>query len=250
MNAYGNNDYYLHTVVDRLALAVTEPAPFTIVVDEPKSALVQNGEMAIKFRVIRAAGFEGPVTVNMEWRPAGITGSTPILIRPDQTEGEYLIGAARNATPSANQVTLTCVSGGERPGYYDNANRTYVASAPFKLTVAEPHVEARFARTSIERGKTAKVVVKLSPLRPFAGKAQATLTRLPRGVQLVDTTREVMPDDKEVVFTLRATDECLVGNYQGITLDLSVVEDGQTVRKLCGSGLLRIDTERGVAATK
>ena len=45
MNAYGNNDYYLHTPIDKLACAVTEPAPFRIEVEEPKSALVQNGEM-------------------------------------------------------------------------------------------------------------------------------------------------------------------------------------------------------------
>ena len=32
-------------------------------------------------------------------------------------------------------------------------SRTFVASQPFKLAVAEPHVEARIPRTSIERGQ-------------------------------------------------------------------------------------------------
>jgi hypothetical protein len=250
MNSYGNNDYYLHTVVDRLAIAVTEPAPFTLEVETPKSALVQNGEMAIKFRVVRAPGFEGAVTVGMEWRPTGVTGATPVALKADQSEGVFLVSAARNAAAGSNLVTLTCVSGGERPGYNDNANRTYVAAAPFPLKVSEPHVEARFARTSIERGKTAKVVVKLTPLRSFEGTAKATLARLPRGVELVQEFQEIKADDKEVTFTLRATSDCLVGNYQGVTLDLSVEEDGQIVRQLCGSGTLRIDTERGVASTK
>lgn len=251
MNAYGNNDFYLHTPVDKLVLAVTDPAPFTLEVEEPKSSLVQNGEMAIKFAVRRAEGFDGPVTVNMEWRPNGITGATPIVIKGDQTEGEYLLSAQRNASASVSQVVLTCVSGDERPGYYDNANRTYVASKPFKLTVAEPHIDARFARTSIERGKTAKVVVKLNHLRPFTGTAKVTLARLPRGVKLEDEPiREVKAEDKEVTFTLKATEECLVGNYQGMTLEVTVEEDGQTVRQLSGSGLIRIDAERGVVATK
>lgn len=251
MNAYGNNDFYLHTPVDKLVLAVTDPAPFTIEVEEPKSSLVQNGEMAIKFAVRRAEGFDGPVTVSMEWRPNGITGATPVVIKGDQTEGEYLLSAQRNASASVSQVVLTCVSGGERPGYYDNANRTYVASKPFKLTVAEPHIDARFARTSIERGKTAKVVVKLNHLRPFTGTAKVTLARLPRGIKLEDEpVREVKPEDKEVTFMLKATEECLVGNYQGMTLEVTVEEDGQTVRQLSGYGLLRIDAERGVAATK
>jgi len=248
MNAYGNNDYYLHTVLDKLPLAVVEPAPFTIEVEQPKSALVQNGEMPIKFKIRRAEGFDGAVTVSMEWKPAGVTTATPVTIKPDQTEGEYLVSAARNASASVSFVTLTCVSGGERPGYYDNANRTYVASTPFTLTVAEPHVEARFARTSIERGKTADIVVKLNPLRPFTGTAKATLARLPRGVQIVEPIREIRAEDKEVKFTLKATEDCLVGSYQGITLELTVIDDGQAVRQLTGYGMLRIDSERGGSA--
>ena len=62
--------------------------------------------------------------------------------------------------------------------------------------------------------------------------------------------KEVKPDDKDVVFNLRATDEALVGSYQGITLDLTVNDGGQAVRQLSGSGLLRVDAERGIAATK
>ena len=39
--------------------------------------------------------------------------------------------------------------------------------------------------------------------------------------------------------------EALVGNYQGIVLDLTVIENGQPVRQLSGYGMLRIDAERG-----
>jgi hypothetical protein len=250
MNRYGNNDYYLNVVVDRLAVVVTEPALFRIQVEEPRSALVQNGEMALRFKVHRAEGFDGPVTVQMEWRPNGVTTSTPVTVAADQSEGQYLLGAARNATAGAYPVTLTAISGGPRQGYADSANRTYVASQPFKLTVAEPHIEARFVRASIERGKTATIVCKLNPLQPFTGKARATLGRLPRGVELVEPMREITSADKEVTFTLRATADCLVGNYQGIVLDVTVVEGEQSIRQLSGNGLLRIDAERGAPPKK
>ena len=92
MNAYGNNDYYLHAVLDRLPIAVTEPAPFSIEVEQPKSAPVQNGETALKFAVKRNDGFDGPVTVSMEWKPTGVTASTPITVRADKWEAEYVIG--------------------------------------------------------------------------------------------------------------------------------------------------------------
>jgi hypothetical protein len=245
MNAYGNNDYYLHVPIEKLALAVTEPAPFRIEVEEPKSSLVQNGEMALKFKVHRAKDFDGAVTVQMDWKPNGISTATPVTLREDQTEGSYLLGAARNATAGAHLVTLTAMTGGGRRGYNDSASRTFVASQPFRLTVAEPHVEAKIARTSVERGKTATLTIKLNHLQKIEGKAKATLARLPRGVELVEPMCEITSEDKEVKFTLRATPEALVGNYQGVVLDLTVIENGQPVRQLSGNGMLRVDSERG-----
>ncbi len=165
-----------------------------------------------------------------------------------QTEGTYLLGAARNAAAGKHQIVLTAMTGGSRRGYNDGESRTYAASQPFKLTVAEPHVEAKIPRSSIERGKTATLVLKLNHLQPFEGKATATLARLPRGVELVEPTREITTADKEITFTIRATPDALVGNYQGIVMDLTVTDKGQAVRQLSGSGILRIDAERGVPA--
>ncbi len=247
MNAYGNNDYYLHVPVDRLAVAVTEPAGFAVEVEEPKTALVQNGETGLKFKVRRTGDFTGPVTVQMEWKPAGVSTATPVTVPAGETEGTYTVGAARNSSPGRHQVTLTAMSGSGRLGYRDGGGRTYVASAPFALAIAEPHVEAKIPRSSIERGKTATLVCKLNHLQKF-DSATATLARLPRGVELVDAVRTITPADKEVSFTLRATTEALVGNYQGVVLDLSVTENGQSVRQLTGSGMLRVDAERGAPA--
>jgi hypothetical protein len=248
MCASGNNDYYLFNFLDKLALAVTEPAPFSIEIEEPKSALVQNGEIALKFKIRRAEGFDEPVSVAMEWKPTGVTTGTPVTMRSDKDEGEYLLGASRNATAGSYQVTLSAVSGAQRPAYRDSANRTYVSTKPFTLLVAEPHIDAKFPRASIERGKTANLTVKLNHLKPFEGQAKVTLARLPRGVQLVEPIREITSADKEVTFTLKATDECLTGSYQGITLEVTVLEAGQAVKQLTGSGTLRIDAERGVKA--
>jgi hypothetical protein len=83
-------------------------------------------------------------------------------------------------------------------------------------------------------------------LQKFEGKATVTLGRLPRGVELVEATREISHGDKEVSFTLRATPDALLGNYQGVVLDVTVMDNGQSVRQLTGYGVLRVDAERGV----
>jgi hypothetical protein len=251
MNGYGNNDYYLHAVVDKLALAVTDPAPFAVEVEEPKSSLVQNGEMLVKFKVVRQPGFDGSVTVMMDWRPSGLNTGTPVTVPAGKAEGAYLLGAARNAAAGKHSLTLTAVAGGSgRVRRNDDTDRTYVASKMFTVSVAEPHVEARVPRASVERGKTTTLTLKLNHLQKFDGKATVTLARLPRGVELVEPTKEITAADKEVSFTLRATTEALVGNYQGVAMDLTVIENGQTVRQLSGSGTIRVDAERGVKPSK
>jgi hypothetical protein len=117
-----------------------------------------------------------------------------------------------------------------------------------ELTISEPHLEGRFARTSIERGKTVDLVCKLNHMKPFTGTAKATLARLPRGVELTEPMREIKPDDTQVVFTLKAAEDALLGNFQGVALDLTVMEDGQPLRQISGNGMLRIDPQRGPQA--
>ena len=116
--------------------------------------------------------------------------------------------------------------------------------------MAEPHVEGPHSpgpRSSAARPRRSSA--SSTTCKRSTGKAKATLARLPRGVELVEPTREITSADKEVTFTLRATADCLVGNYQGIVLDVTVIEDGQSVRQLSGYGMLRIDAERGSAGS-
>lgn len=249
-NQYGNNDFYQHVPVSKLALAVTEPVKFSLEVEPPSSALVQNGELQLKFKVHREAGFDQPVTVQLEWRPNGLSTSVPVTIPGDKSEGTYLIGAARNASPGTYFLTLTAMSGGARQSFLEQTNRSYVASRPFTLRIAEPHLEARINRASVERGKTAVIVCKINHLQKFEGKAQATLARLPRGVILKDPIKEFTSEDKEISFTIEATQEALLGNYRGIVMDVTIMDRGQSVRQLSGDGLLRIDAERRVSAQK
>ena len=93
--------------------------------------------------------------------------------------------------------------------------------------MAEPHVDAKIARTSIERGKTATLVCKLDP--PAAVRRQGQGDPRPPAARhrAGRADAEITSADKEVTFTLRATPEALVGNYQGVVLDLTVIDNGQ-----------------------
>lgn len=42
-----------HVVVDRYALAVTKPAPYTIEVTPPRIPLIRNGSLDVEVRIVR-----------------------------------------------------------------------------------------------------------------------------------------------------------------------------------------------------
>ena len=58
--------------LDSLAVAVTEEAPFTVEIVEPKVPLVRGGSMDLKVVARRKPGFTAPIAVNLPWNPPGI----------------------------------------------------------------------------------------------------------------------------------------------------------------------------------
>ena len=82
----GNNTPYYQAHVDKLALAVTEDAPFKLTLVEPKVPLVQNGSMELKVKAERKSGFNGPITIRMLFNPPGTTaGTTATMVLPDHS---------------------------------------------------------------------------------------------------------------------------------------------------------------------
>ena len=47
----------------KYALAVTQPAPFHIEMEQPEIPLAQNGELALKVKVIRHGDFKTPIEI-------------------------------------------------------------------------------------------------------------------------------------------------------------------------------------------
>ena len=81
-------------------------------------------------------------------------------------------------------------------------------------------------------------------IQPLPGNATAKLVRLPKGVQLISPVT-IKPDSKEIRFPIRATADCLIGQYKEIGCEILIQQNGQTIAQQSGSGVLRIDAERG-----
>lgn len=235
------NDATQFVTVDRLAVAVCDPAPFKLTVAGAHGPLMKNGELELEVSLERAPGFDEPLDILLETPPRGIIGAQGVTLTGDQKTIGFRLAADTNATPGQYPVILTArnKSGDNRTG----AGKIHTASNLVPVEIADPYLKIKFARARIERGMETTVTATLERLRDLPGKATATLIRLPRGVTHKGEPVAVGPDNT-LTFTLSSTQDALVGTYQGMACEISVESNGGQLRQIAGSGPIRVDPSR------
>lgn len=241
-----------HTVaLGQLAIGVTDPAPFRLELEQPAVALARNGELLLTARVRREPGYDGPVEIGVDWVPPGVEREAPVVVPSGQGEVQLRIRAGADAAVGIHRLSVTGMSGKSEVGnFLSPVGRFRTSSAFVDLTVSEPYLVAAVRRSAVERGQRAEVVCDLTHAKPLPGPATATLRRLPAGVTLVDPLPTIRPGDKQVAFTVEASRDALVGQYKDIACEVTVTENGQSIRQQTGSGTLRVDPARDTPAPK
>jgi hypothetical protein len=228
--------------LDRYALAVTDAAPFWVTLAAPKIPLMRGSELLLKAQVERQKGFDGPVEIQTDWLPPGVSKEPTVTIPAGKTEATFKIQANDKAATGVYKIAMNAsTTGGDS---YSGIGRVRVSSEFVELRVAEPYLSIELTRTSVERGKTGEITGMLKVARPWEGKATVKLLQLPRGVKMVEPAPAISAKDKEVVFRIEADADALVGLYKGISCEVSFAEAGQTVRSTTGSGILRVDAAK------
>ncbi|SPE40326.1 conserved hypothetical protein [Candidatus Sulfopaludibacter sp. SbA3] len=228
-----------YVFLDKYALAVTQPAPFDIELVQPDIGISQNSELLLTARVTRHGDFKGPVEIQPDWLPNGVSKESVVTIPKDKTEAAFKIQANEKAPPGLYKVAMNAsTTDGDA---YSGVGRIRVSSRFIDLKVTEPYLTIDLQRTSVERGKQSLLVGVLHQYKPFPGKATITLRQLPKGVKMLEPAPAITAKDGEVVFHLSADLDALAGLYKGIGCEISITEEGQTIRQRTGNGILRID---------
>ena len=230
-----------HLITEQYVLAVTEPAPYTIDVEQPLIPLIQNGELGLKVKIARHNGFEGKVDFQAEWLPPGIAGSPAITIEPGQTEAVFNITASGGAPLGKAKLALISTTDGTYSGYYTGVGRMRVSTRFIDIEVAEPHLSLSSQPSAIRRGERTEFVWRIENKRPFSGEADAVMTGLPRGVEVVDPRPKIKAGQAELIFYLAANHEALLGHYRDLKCEVLVPEGDQKIRQHVGRGALRVD---------
>jgi hypothetical protein len=234
--------------LNQYALAVTQPAPFDIELEQPPLPIVQGGDLTLKAKITRHGDFKDAVEMIVDWLPSGISKGNVVTIRAGKDEGTFQIQANDKAAKGVYQIAMNA-STVDGDGY-SGVGRVRVSSKFVDLKVTEPYLSIDMQRGSVEQGKTAQIVATLHQIQPFEGKATVRLQQLPKGVTMLDPAPEFTAKDTQIIFQVAADKDALAGLYKGISCEITFVEAGQTIKQHTGSGILRVDEARVTEAAK
>jgi hypothetical protein len=246
---------YQSVTVDRVALVVTDPAPYRVELSRPSGPLTRDGELTLTAKVERSSGFDGPVEVSLPYLPSGVEMDGPATIAEGETEASLRLFARPDADTSAwrltaearpapprrdrREMTLAIMAqigagGTGRPLSASTEGSATVASGFVPLDLVEAVVAGRIATISAEQGSETMIECVLEPGSPFLARAEAVLEGLPPRVETVPVAVE--PGDKSVRFRLRIDRTAPLGDHSALVCRLRGDVGGRPATYRVGRG--------------
>lgn len=223
----GRNDTtFFGRQVDRLALAVSEPAPFSVELVAPPVPTVTNTHRMLTVKATRAEGFTGEINLRFPWLPSGMGGGTA-KIPGDKSEVEIRL-EVRNGTAIETHEIFVAATGG---GYL-------LCSPPIPFEVQEPWVNFTVAASETEQGKPVEVVVALEQKVPYDGTCKAELLGLPKGVTTEPV--EFTKDSTELKFALSVAEDAPPGKFSALNVNTAIETPNGVVLHRSAAGELKV----------
>lgn len=224
--------------VNKLAVVVTEEAPFSIEIVEPKVPIVLDGSMQLKVVAKRKEGFTAPIKIDMLWNPPGINSSREVSIPEGQNEALISMNAAGNSSIGDWKIAVMGQATVKLPN--DIGNGTMMVSSQLaNLKIADRYLNFTFEAAAVEQGKETEMVVKVAKVIDFPGDASVTLFGLPHHVTAPVLT--VNKDASELVFKVKTEADSPAGSHKNLFCQVVVTENNEPVTHTLGGGQLRID---------
>ena len=187
-----NNVPFWTRTVGSLAVAVTEEAPFTVEIVEPKVPIVRSGSMDLKVVARRKPGFTAPIAVALPWNPPGIASKNENVIPENQNETTIPINASGGAELKTWRVVVNGTYTEPPPAAGGDATQIAAAAKSrwqtrgipnCQLTVAPQFLNLKsWQPKAVEQGSEVGLSVKVNKAVDFAGDAKMTLIGLPNRV--------------------------------------------------------------------
>jgi hypothetical protein len=222
--------FWAHSI-DRLPIAVCDPAPFRVRVETPKVPLVRNGLLPVEVIVERDEGFEGPVALKLAYLPPGVSANRQQEVPAGSDRARFNLSAGGDARLGTWQMLVSAEA--ETPG-----GRVRVASLHFPIEIENRFVRFEVQPVAVDRGEVTEMFVEVKQLDGFRGKATVQLVGLPHEVsseaQVLDAETETL------VFPLRTGDASPVGKHTTLQFQAHFALEGGEVLQALAAAELRI----------
>lgn len=225
-----NNREVWNHETNRMAVAVTEKAPFRIEIVQPKAPLVQSGSMDLRVRAAREEGFQAPITLRMLYNPPGV--SSPVAVTMPEGQSEVAVPLTADGGAAVRTWRIAVL------GETDAGGRVTAASQLAELTVAEPFFKFAFFTATAEQGQPAALAVKVEKNKDFEGTVKVELLGLPN--EVTAEAQQITKDSTDVVFTLQTTANSPAGQHKGLVCRATATVEGEPVVHVLGPGELKI----------
>ena len=251
---------YQGVTVNRLAVAVVEPNPYRIRLEQPPTSLPRDGSLELIVHVDRDNEFDGPLEISIPFLPNWVDAPDKITVPVDQTTGRITLhahpdvasgvwptvaegkpaiptrsrteeGANATAAPSPVAATPRPPRGGRRRGAKGGLE---VASQLLSLQIADSPLTGQIGQLQSTPGQSISVTVPLKRTGEVPARLTASLIGLPSRVQADPVT--ITRDDNQAVFSIKLGEDAPLGQFNGLVCELVGEWDGHKVTYTVGRG--------------
>jgi hypothetical protein len=181
-----------------IALAVTDPPPFTLTVAAEPAESFRSGGVTLKAKVTRGAGFAEDVALAVGGLPPGVPVPALPAVPKDKVESSVALPVPANIVPGVFSVIVT--------GRAKSAGKDVAVSVPVTLNVlAAPFEVAAPPAVTLAPGAKAKVTLTVTRKAGYAGPVELELRNLPAGVTAPKVTAAANAATAEVELTAAPT---------------------------------------------
>ncbi|MEQ8846848.1 PPC domain-containing protein [Botrimarina sp.] len=226
-----NNRAVWSHFADRVAVAVTEPAPFSVAIDPPKAPLCRGGSTELRVTAERAEGFDAPIRVLMLYHSPGVSSNRSRSIAKGQTEVMIPVTANDKAKTGEWPIVVTAEA--------NVGGRLWASSGFVSLAVAEPYFDVAVPTVTTRQGESATMAIGITPRKGFEGVATLELIGLPPGASAPAVEIAEGAEAADVPITVAA--DAKPGRHRGVRCRVRLAVDGAPVVYTQGYAELRID---------
>ena len=212
--------------VTRVAMAVTDEAPYTLALQQPAVPTPAGSNRYLKVTATRREGFDAPIDISAPWLPSEV-GVPTARIEQGQTETAIRL----EVRPGAPRGDFPLAVVGASAGFQ-------VASAFSTVNVEEPWLAITAPESQGEQGGQVSVQCALTVNKPFEGEFAVELLGMPKG--LTAEPQPITAASTEVLFPIQVAADAPEGKHGPFYFSTKITVSGEEIQVGLGGPLVKI----------